>query len=101
VEWHEGDVIRKLRDTTKWNLQELSRRSGVNVQVIHKIERGLTRDPKRKTLDKIGLAFGLTASDIRNAVPEPRVHMFPLRSRDTLGAEPSRSVIDPPKRKRA
>src|SRR5262245_58979113 len=67
--WHEGDVVRKLRASVNWTLRELASISGVNKQVIHRLESGQTRDPKTATLERIADAFGITSRELRNAVP--------------------------------
>ena len=81
MQWHEGDVIRKLRDSVNWTLADLSRASGVSVQVINRIEKGHTREPKSATLERLAQAFGLSGSlDLRNAVP--REHLLVVRPRE-------------------
>ena len=81
MHWHEGDVIRKLRDSVNWTLADLSRASGVSIQVINRIEKGHTREPKSATLDRLAQAFGLSGSlDLRNAVP--RDHLLVVRPRE-------------------
>jgi transcriptional regulator with XRE-family HTH domain len=74
MEWTEGDVIRNLRERANWTLEELERASGVQKDIIHRIERRRTTDPKTATLERIAAAFGLTALQIRQAVPAA----FPL-----------------------
>lgn len=102
MEWHEGDVIRKLRDTVHWTLQDLSHRSGVNVQVIHRLEKGITRDATRDTLQRIAAPFGLTAEDIRALVPDPRIPAVVTRVRKQANEPPaSRAEKPAPKRRRA
>lgn len=69
VQWHEGDVVRKLRTALKWGLTELSQRSGVNSQTIHRIEKGETREPKRATMARIAKAFNISLRELEDAVP--------------------------------
>jgi len=71
IEWHEGDVIRRLRRAAGWKLEDLKQASGVDVQVIHRIEMGITKEPKRDTLRKIARAFGLTDRQLLDAIPPP------------------------------
>jgi len=78
--WHEGDVIRKLRIAFGWTLPELARRSQINQQTIHRIEKGETKDPKRDTLTRIAAAFNLTARELDDAVPRSHPGV-PLRHR--------------------
>jgi transcriptional regulator with XRE-family HTH domain len=69
VRWHEGDVIRKLRQAVGWTLGDLHRVSGVDMGVIHRLEIGRTKEPKRGTLVRIAAAFGLTDRQLLDAVP--------------------------------
>lgn len=71
VEWSVGDVIRKLRLTAQWRLEDAAAAAGVSFQAISEIELGKTKDPRGKTLASIAAAFGLTERQLRNAVPEP------------------------------
>jgi transcriptional regulator with XRE-family HTH domain len=90
--WHEGDVIRKLRASVNWTLRDLASVSGVNVQVIHRLESGQTRDPKTATLERLAEAFGITARDLRSAVPLPSpvvIRPKRLRRRPAKPTDPS------------
>lgn len=71
IPWRDGDVIRRLRMAAGWKLKDLAAASGVDVQVIHRIEVGLTKEPKRVTLERIARAFGLTDRQLMDAVPPP------------------------------
>jgi transcriptional regulator with XRE-family HTH domain len=71
IHWREGDVIRRLRDAAGWTLEDLEVASGVNLQVIHKIEVGKTKEPTRGTLQRIAAGFGLTWRQLVDAVPPP------------------------------
>lgn len=67
--WHEGDVIRKLRTASDLGLDALAKKSGVDISTIHRLEKGLTKEPKRETLRKLAGAFNLTARELDDAVP--------------------------------
>jgi transcriptional regulator with XRE-family HTH domain len=69
--WTEGDVVRKLRAMRGWTLQQLQIKSGVNIQVLHRIESGKTKEAKRATLDRIAAVFGVTSRHLLDAVPPP------------------------------
>ena len=94
VAWHEGDVVRKLRQATGWGLKELGERSGVDFTTIHNIEMGHTKEPKRGTLERLARAFGLTWRDIADLVPSQAVRLdvpapqqrTPARVRSKKGA---------------
>lgn len=92
VRWHEGDVIRKLRTAFGWTIDDLSERSGVHGQTIHRIEVGTTRSPTRDTLDRIAQAFMLTRRELEDAVPRDHVGV-PLRTHGEVAGTPR-----PPKR---
>lgn len=87
MRWHEGDVVRKLRETARWTLRDLAAATGVNVHVIQRIEKGTTSDPRTATLDRIAVAFGLTALDIRRAVPPHFPLVIKLRDMTTPHVE--------------
>jgi transcriptional regulator with XRE-family HTH domain len=70
VEWREGDVIRRLRTAAGWKLKHLAAASGVDLQVIHRLEIGKTKEAKRATLMKIAGAFGLTDRQLIDAIPK-------------------------------
>lgn len=69
IEWREGDVIRRLREAAGWGLEELAAASGVDLQTIHRMEKGRTKEAKRSTLHRIAQAFGLTERQLRDAIP--------------------------------
>lgn len=75
VAWHEGDVVRKLRISAGLRLEDLARLAGMSFTTIAALELGKTRDPKRATIDKIALAFGLTERELREMVPGGRVRL--------------------------
>ncbi len=81
IDWHEGDVVRKLRAVAGWTLQELASASGVNIQVIHRLEAGTTKEPKRATLARLAEAFGLSARELTDAVPRPTELAVTLKPR--------------------
>ncbi len=69
LQWTEGDVIRKLRSVVGLTLTQLAAVSGVNLQVIHRLEAGTTKEPKRATRARLAAAFGLTERHLLDAVP--------------------------------
>jgi len=64
-------VVRKLRAVVGWKLKDLSAASGVDVQTIHRLEAGKTKEAERDTLTKLATAFGLTWRHLLDAVPAP------------------------------
>lgn len=98
--WRIGDVIRKLRREAELSLEQLADRAGIpSYSTIFKLERGLTKEPKRSTLRKIAAVFGLTLRELEDLVPQQ-----PVRFR--LNPEPSTEVYlrpvteKPPERKK-
>jgi len=69
--WTDGDVVRKLRNIAGMRLKDLADRSGVSMQVIHRIESGKTKEPTRTTITRIAEAFGLTYRDFIDLIPSP------------------------------
>ncbi len=88
--WHEGDVIRKLRTAFGWTLPELAKRSGINQQTIHRIEKGDTREPKRATLTRIAAAFNLSLPEFEAAVPREHPGVPVRRGQEMEGHSPRR-----------
>jgi transcriptional regulator with XRE-family HTH domain len=99
VQWHEGDVIRKLRKLVGWTLEDLSKASGVDTQVIHRLEIGKTKEAKRATLSRLAGAFGLTSTQLLSAVPTPID--LPVVVKVPAGAPPKKERAVPAVRKRA
>lgn len=55
--------IRKLCKERKIAINKLAMMSEVNQSTLDNIVRGLTKNPRVKTLHKIALAFGMTLSE--------------------------------------
>lgn len=71
--WHEGDVVRKLRQAAGWKLRHLHQASGVTIKVLSELELGHTKEAKRGTLTKIAAAFGLSLREFQDLVPSAPV----------------------------
>src|SRR4051794_12561325 len=92
--WREGDVIRRLRMAAGWRLRDLAEASGVDIQVIHRLEIGKTKEAKRGTLTKIAGAFGLSDRQLLDAVPAGADLPVELAK---IAARPSRAPRSPKK----
>lgn len=55
--------IRQLCDQRNISINKLATMSGVKQSTLDNIVRGLTKNPKAKTLHKIALAFNMTLSE--------------------------------------
>ena len=82
VRWHVGDVLKKLRRHMGWTLSQVAAAGGLDVNVIHRIETGFTRDPREETLERLAVIYGLTLLQLRVAVPQGRIACAP--DADTL-----------------
>jgi len=69
VQWHVGDVVRKLRDSVGWTQTDLAGTAGVSVQIINRLEKAHTHRPRRTTLDRLGAPFSLGAQELLDLVP--------------------------------
>ncbi len=58
--------IRSLCKKRKISVNKLSTMSGVKQSTLDNIMRGLTKNPRVKTLHKIALAFNMTLSEFLN-----------------------------------
>ena len=77
VRWHVGDVLKKLRSHMGWTLQQVAAAGGLDVNVIHRIETGFTRDPREDTLERLAVIYGLTLMELRVSVPQSRLTCAP------------------------
>lgn len=101
VAWHEGDVIRKLRHSAGWTLQQLAEKTHLSVTAIHDIETGITKEPKRKTLTNIATAFGLTMRDLQDLIPQLPVRLDAPEPTERRQQQPPRRRTDQRKHNRA
>ena len=67
--WHEGDVCHKLRRLRGWTVKQLAKEANLPTSVIHRLEDGRTKEPKRKTLALIAQAFRLSLREFSDQVP--------------------------------
>ena len=60
------EVLRIAREKKHLSLEDLERRSGVDRQTIHRIEKGGQRHNSRKVIDALARALGITEEDLTN-----------------------------------
>jgi transcriptional regulator with XRE-family HTH domain len=60
--------LKRERDARGWSQMDLSRRCGLNLTAISKIERG-SRDPRLLTIVKLAQAFGIPAGRLLDGLP--------------------------------
>ena len=77
IRWHEGDVLKKYRRHLRWTLEQASTASGVDPNVIHRIETGATKDPRSDTLERLAETYGLSLLDLRSFVPQQKMPCSP------------------------
>src|SRR5256885_12720809 len=58
-----GDMLRRYRTNAKLTQAALAERSGISVQAIGALERGVRRRPYRVTIDMLADALGLAADE--------------------------------------
>ena len=63
--------IRSHRRQAGWSQAELSRRSGVGLYTIAKIEQGEIKDPRISTVSKLATALGIDISALAPDVTVP------------------------------
>lgn len=71
LEWHMGDVVRKLREQKRWTQTKLATMAGVNKATIVSVEENAP-GTKRETYEKLGFAFGLTMGAFFSLLPSDR-----------------------------
>lgn len=64
-------LLRQLREETRMDQHELSRRSGVSQSAISAIERGARPNPGIRTLEALAHAMGRRLADIYKPDEEP------------------------------
>ena len=58
-----GGLIRQLRHERQWSQQQLTDATGLHLQTVSAIERGI-QNPTAETIDSIAAAFGVTPSQL-------------------------------------
>ena len=77
LRWHEGDLCHKLRRHRRWTVETLARRAGLTPSIIRRLEQGVTREPERKTVEALALAFDMTPREFQDAVPSGEIACRP------------------------
>lgn len=78
LQWHVGDVVRKLREERGWTQDELATKAGIGRQAVVKVEHD-NAGQRKGNLAKVAKALGSS---------EPELY----------GMVPRRTVIEPPQR---
>lgn len=60
------EVLRSERDKKGWSLEKLERRSGIDRQSIHRIEKGGQQRNAHKVIEALARAFGITEGSDRS-----------------------------------
>ena len=82
-----GARIRAERQAARLTQEELSRRAGINLNVVGMLERGVTRDPHVSNLRRIAAALGVSVGQILEESPVPSPP--PSRTRAHASSVPS------------
>lgn len=73
IQWHVGDVIRKLRLERGWTQTDLGDAAGgIRKMAIIAIEAN-TSDPRQSTVRALATALGVTLDELYALVPGPSV----------------------------
>lgn len=67
LNWHIGDVVRKLREERRWNQTKLAQVAKVNKATVVRIEEG--GNSKRETLEAVARALGVSLGVLYSQVP--------------------------------
>ena len=60
------ETLKSARENKGWSLDDLARRSGIDKQSIHRIEKGEKKRNRIDVIEKLARALGLTADDLTN-----------------------------------
>lgn len=93
IEWHIGDVVRKLREAKRWNQLRLAEVAGLNKGTIVSVEEGA--NVKVETMQAVAKGLGLTMAQLYTLLPAtgeetaqaPAVAGESFRPTGTAGAE--------------
>lgn len=69
IEWHVGDVVRKLRQLRRWNQSKLAEKAGLNKGTIVAVERNISAGIERGTYEAVARAFLLSVGELFSLVP--------------------------------
>lgn len=72
VQWHVGDVVRKLREDRDWSMTELAKRAGIGRQAVGKVESN-DGGQRRGNLERVAKALGFTEPELYAMVPRRTV----------------------------
>lgn len=67
LDWHVGDVVRKLRERRRWNQARLGKESGLNIGSVVSVEKNA--NTKRETLEKVARGLGVSVAALYALVP--------------------------------
>ena len=94
VQWHVGDVVRKLREDRGWSMTELARRAGIGRQAVGKVETN-NGGQRRGNLERVAKALGFSEPEIYAMVPRRTVMQAPDALSDSGGRDLSSSGPPP------
>jgi len=83
IEWHVGDVVRKLREERGWTQQQLATKAGIGRPAVMKVEQD-SPNQRQNNLARVGKALGYSEPELYALVPrrtviEPREQSTPER----------------------
>jgi XRE family transcriptional regulator, regulator of sulfur utilization len=59
-----AQTLARLRSTARLSREELARRAGVSVDLVHSLEQGRTANPTLRTLLRLADALGVTVGEL-------------------------------------
>lgn len=68
IDWHVGDVVRKLREARRWNQKRLATVAKINKATIVSVEENAP-GTKRETYEKIAVALRMSLGELFSMVP--------------------------------
>jgi transcriptional regulator with XRE-family HTH domain len=68
LEWHIGDVVRKLREACGLSRNELADRAGIRPNTLGEVERNVSNF-ERETLAKVAIALNVTVEGLYAQLP--------------------------------
>jgi transcriptional regulator with XRE-family HTH domain len=89
LQWHVGDVVRKLREDREWSQSQLAKRAGIGRQAVAKVEKN-DGGQRRGNLERVAKALGFIEPELYAMVPRRTV----IEPRDTGAPEHKKESSD-------
>lgn len=89
-----GERLRQLREEKGLSMRQLAKRSGVDVGVISRVERGQYKPPKITTIERLGRALDLSEAEEEELLQlSGRVGLSPTETEEQVAREETEQEV--------